>query len=383
MTPVPSLMEVWPALAGSFAVCSGLVITQRWRGRLSLDHDLSGVQKLHHKPVPRIGGLGLFGGLLAAALAGWVWGGPHALTALILLLCALPAFLGGLIEDLTKRVPVRIRLLASFLSGGLAALVLGAHLNRLDTPMLDVLVSSLPLSVVFTAFAVGGVTNAVNIIDGLNGLASGCVALMLGGLGAIAWMHNDALVLYLCLIGIAAVLGFMLLNYPFGSIFLGDGGAYLAGFWLAECAVLLLVRNEAVSTWAPLLACFYPVWETGFSMYRRSFIRKTNSGRPDMVHFHHLLFRVFVTTAVGRGRAAWLRHGLTSMLLWQLVFICQLVASLFSTSTVVLSAATVLLAGAYYWAYGMLAADSGADVGQQHPITSEPVALEGLYRNGR
>ena len=228
---------------------------------------------------------------------------------------------------------VRTRLIASFASGLLAAWLLDAHLTRLDTPGLDLLVATVPLSFAFTAFAVGGVTNAVNIIDGLNGLASGSVALMLGGLGASAWMQGDGLVLYLCLAGIAAVLGFMVLNFPFGKIFLGDGGAYLAGFWLAECAVLLLVRNPAVATWAPLLVCFYPVWETGFSMYRRRFVRKRLTGRPDMVHLHHLLMRRVITRLLGRSSPSWGRHGATSLLLWMATVPMQIGACLALGST--------------------------------------------------
>jgi UDP-N-acetylmuramyl pentapeptide phosphotransferase/UDP-N-acetylglucosamine-1-phosphate transferase len=118
----------------------------------------------------------------------------------------------------------------------------------------------------------------------------------------------------------------MALNFPFGKIFLGDGGAYLAGFWLAECAVLLLSRNPSVSTWAVLLACAYPVWETGFSMYRRNVVRRVSSGRPDMVHFHHLILRRFVGQRVGRHQPAWLKHGLSSAFIWALVVVCQFAA---------------------------------------------------------
>ena len=72
------------------------------------------------------------------------------------------------------------------------------------------------------------------------------VAIMLSGLGAIAWMQGDTLVLQLCLMGVAALLGFMVLNYPFGKLFMGDGGAYLSGFWLAACAVVVTVDPWAL-----------------------------------------------------------------------------------------------------------------------------------------
>ena len=314
-------------LASSFVICALLVLTQKWHGRLSLDSDMLGAQKVHDVPVPRIGGLGLFAGLLAGI------GGLALFTdstqyqpILLLIVAGTPAFVAGLTEDITKRVSVSTRLFATFISAALAAWLLDAQLTRLDTVGLDPLMTITPIALVFTCFAVGGVANAVNIIDGFNGLASGCVLLMLSGLGAIAYAVGDMLVLRLCLIGAVACAGFMLLNYPFGKIFLGDGGAYLAGFWLAECAVLLLSRNDGVSTWAVLLACIYPVWETLFSIWRKDIHRKTGMGRPDRVHFHMLVYRRWISLRLGRHRPAWMKHGLTSALIWAKVLACQIAA---------------------------------------------------------
>ncbi len=302
-------------------------MTQRWHGTLSLDHDLSGAQKIHHNPVPRVGGVGVMAGLLVGVAVGYAYGGttwPHVIK---LLACASPVFAAGLIEDLTKRVSVRTRLVASFTSAALAAWALDASLLRLDTPILDELMSWLPVAMLFTSFAVAGMTNAVNIIDGLNGLASGAVGLMLAGLAGIAWQAGDLLVMKLCLWGIAAMVGFMLLNFPFGRIFLGDGGAYLAGFWLAECAVFLLHRNPEVSTWAVLLCVMYPTWETLYSMYRRSAKQRGSSGQPDMVHFHHLIFKAAAKLLGAQGRV-WLKHGAASLFVWAIVACCQLGALL-------------------------------------------------------
>jgi UDP-N-acetylmuramyl pentapeptide phosphotransferase/UDP-N-acetylglucosamine-1-phosphate transferase len=324
------MATLWPvlltALLTSFGVSALLVLTQRWHGWLSHDHDLDGVQKIHTSPVPRVGGIAIAAGLVAAALVSEFLHFEHASKVQTLLLCAIPAFAAGLIEDLTKRVSVSVRLLASAVSGALAVWLLDAYLTRLNTPGLDWLIGFTPVAMVFTSFAVSGVTNSVNIIDGLNGLASGSVAIMLAGLGTIAWMQQDTLVMTLCLMGVGTALGFMVLNFPFGKIFMGDGGAYLMGFWLAECAVLLLARNPEVSTWAVLLACLYPVWETAFSMYRRNVVRKVSSGKPDMVHLHHLVLRRFIGQRVQRRAPNWLRHGLTSASIWTLVIGCQVAA---------------------------------------------------------
>jgi hypothetical protein len=115
-----------------------------------------------------------------------------------------------------------------------------------------------------TVFAVAGVANSINIIDGFNGLASMCCVLILLCLAYVGFQVDDLLVAWLALAGVGAVLGFFVWNFPAGLIFLGDGGAYFMGFYLAEVAILLLHRNPTVSPMFPLLLCIYPVFETVF-----------------------------------------------------------------------------------------------------------------------
>lgn len=313
------------ALLAGFAVAAGLVLTQRWHGRFSLDHDMGGAQKFHDIPVPRVGGLALAAGLLAATLV-IMDASPVGLQMLLLLLAGVPAFTAGLLEDITKAVSVQFRLLATFMSAVLAIWFLGATLTRTNTYVLDDLLVFLPFAMLFTCFAVAGVANAVNIIDGFNGLASGSVVIMLLGMAGLSLIVGDSTMLVFCLTGAAALLGFMLLNFPFGKIFLGDGGAYLAGFWLAECAVLLVARNPQLSAWPVLLCCIYPIWETIFSIWRKSIYRHTGMGRPDKVHFHMLVYRRLVGQHMGRSVALWQRHGLTSIIIWMLVAACQFIA---------------------------------------------------------
>lgn len=344
-------------LGGSFMTCGLLVLTQGWHGRLSLDSDLLGAQKIHQSPVPRVGGMGLMVALGLGCVVGFALNSKTYPWALTILICALPVFISGLSEDLTKRVSVNSRLMASFISAALGVWLLDARLTSVDTPLLDWLLQYPTLSILFTCFAVGGVTHSINIIDGLNGLAAGSVSLMLSGLAAIAWMHGDLLVMKLCLWGIAAMVGFLLLNYPFGRIFLGDGGAYLAGFWVAECSVLLLVRNPQISTWAVLLACFYPVWETLYSAYRRHVIGHASSGQADMGHLHHLIFKQLSSS---RTVPAWLRHGVSSGTVWLMVLSCQLTALLFFDNTPVLVLSIMALACIYHLVYVSLSAKERA-----------------------
>ena len=102
-------------------------------------------------------------------------------------------------------------------------------------------------------------------------------------------MAADALVVLLCLIFFLSTLGLFLLNFPWGKIFLGDGGAYFQGHCLSWIAILLLARNPDITAWAILLIFFWPVVETLFSIYRRVYKNKSAS-TADREHFHQLVF---------------------------------------------------------------------------------------------
>lgn len=266
-----------------------LVVTKRWHGQLTLDFT-EGIQKFHTAPTPRIGGVPIVLALLV------VWGrvGAEVQTLLTpILMAGLPAFLFGVAEDITKRVGVLHRLLATMASGVLAWWLTGYSLMRLDVPGLDLLLQWLPLSVLFTAFAVGGVANSINIIDGFNGLASLSTTLAFLGLAGVAHAVGDSSLAVVCLMLAAAVFGFFCVNWPFGKLFLGDGGSYFIGFALAWVAVLLVQRNSGVTAFAALLVCVHPITEVLFSIFRRK-VRKEHPGMPDRLHFHSLFKRRYV-----------------------------------------------------------------------------------------
>ncbi len=322
-------------LAGGIAlVTSGfialvLVLTRDWHGHLTLDsHD--GVQKLHVAPTPRIGGLAVVGGLVAGGLAL-----PAATQSLWWLIClaALPAFLSGLAEDVTKRVGVRSRLLATIFSGVLLCLLTGQAISRADLPLLDTVVAYWPAAVVLTAFAIGGIANALNIIDGVHGLASGTAIIIMAGFALIAFRIGDVAMLGICLVSIGATCGFFLLNFPGGRIFFGDAGAYTAGFLLAAVGVLLPARNPELSPSVGLLALSYPVIETMVSIHRRTVRSGIHPGQPDRLHLHSLVYRSLSRRlAQGMGRPEW-RNPATALVVWVLPLLSILLAVLAAHST--------------------------------------------------
>ena len=247
-------------IAFALALFLGWLILQSRKHHESVTGDTagSGPQKIHTGPVPRIGGLAIFAGFCAGVAYACTSGRLGWAQGALVVLCGLPAFAAGFFEDLTKFGNVLVRLLATFASAGLAFWLLDARLTRLDTVFLDQWLAFVPVSLLFTMFAAGGVSQSLNIIDGLNGLAAFVGMLMLGALGLIAWRVGDTLALTICLAACGGLLGFFVWNFPRGKIFCGDGGAYFTGFLVAEVSILLVHRHAAVSSWFPLLLAAYP-----------------------------------------------------------------------------------------------------------------------------
>ncbi|MDM7455949.1 MAG: glycosyltransferase [Tepidimonas sp.] len=339
----------------SLVVVMLLIRYKHWHGHLSED-SLLGAQKFHQGSVPRIGGIGIIAGL-AFALGWSVWRGLVGIEAMSLLLAALPAFGAGLAEDLTKRVGVTARLLGTMLSASLGIWLLGALLPRLGIFGIDAVLASSPmLARGVTLLAVSGVANAVNIIDGFNGLAAATAMLMFLAFGYVAWALGDVFLVQLCLAMIGALAGFFVWNYPRGLIFLGDGGAYLVGFVLAEVAVLLVVRHPNLSPWFCFLVCAYPITETLFSIYRKRFLRGMSPGVPDALHLHMLVYRRLVRWAAGKsalnGMTA--RNSATSPYLWGMASLSILPAVLFWRDENYLLGSVVGFVLLYVWLYARL-----------------------------
>ena len=303
----------------SFLLAKVLVFTADRHGRFTMD--LPGaVQKFHSHPTPRIGGIGIY---LALVVAWRLVPEPNAAGILAtILLAGVPALLVGLMEDLTKRVGVLARLIATMASGALACWVGGVTLMHVDVPFADAMLRVAPVAVIFTAFAVGGVSNAINIIDGFHGLASGTATLCLLALACIAAHVGDTPLLLTAVVVAAAVAGFWLVNFPWGKLFLGDGGAYFAGFALAWLAVLLPMRNADVSPWASFLVCAYPIIEVVYSIVRRIH-RHQSAGEPDRRHLHSLVATQIIPRLLPRLHPT-LQNSAVSVIMW----ICAAVPAL-------------------------------------------------------
>lgn len=341
-------------------VCSTLltllVIKQAKLHEPALDSDFRGVQRAHSHLVARIGGLPIYFAVIVSATIS-IWREPVLLQWMTtLLFCAFVAFIGGIVEDYTGTVRPSRRLLLTMCGAMLGYLLLDAKISRIDLPFGLVLFASNWIVAPLTVLAVAGIANAVNIIDGFNGLASMVTICMLLSLAYVALQVGDVFVLIAALTVAGATAGFLVWNYPVGLIFLGDGGAYFIGFMLGELALLLVMRNPDVSTWYAALLLIYPAFETVFSAYRRMFVRGKSPAVPDGIHLHSLIFRRVVRWTVGRkeARALLKRNARTSPYLWLFSLMAVIPATLFWQNTGVLIVFCLLFVISYLWLYARI-----------------------------
>lgn len=242
------------------------------------DHESDLPQKLHHVPTPRIGGLGIFVGVLLMV--------KDMELGLQLVLCLIPAFLAGFLEDLYAKISPLRRLIIMSISG-----VMAIYLK--DAIVLDFGFFHVPqvLGIIITMVAILGLINGTNMIDGFNGLSSGVCFIIFGTYAVMAWIVKDYTMVYICLVCMTSILGFLVFNFPFGKIFLGDGGAYSLGFLLAVISIMLVKRNTSISPWFVMVCLIYPVWEVIFSFTRRTLVHRLSPLYPDSKHVHQLIYR--------------------------------------------------------------------------------------------
>ena len=283
----------------SVAGCALLVMTKGLHlGRSARGHSGSAVQSAHHDPTPRIGGVAI-----GAALVLSLFFAPKSMmdNYLPFVLSLAPVFVAGLADDLGYEVRPKWRLLAAALSSLLAVVMLEMWVTRVDIPFVDGIIAFAPVGIFLTIFATCGICNAFNLIDGLHGLSAGTGILIAAGLATIAYIAGDPNFVKLSVLLIAALAGFLVLNFPFGKLFLGDAGAYSLGHILAWFAILILDRLSGVTTWAILLVFFWPVADTLFAIYRRS-RSGSKLGQADRLHYHQFVMRSLEVVWLGRER---------------------------------------------------------------------------------
>jgi len=287
--------------------------------------DTIGVQKLHTTPTPRIGGVAIFISFFIGAYLLPSFQDEY----LLLLLTSTPVFFGGVIEDITAKITPLMRMIAIFISASIAFILFDIRIDSLGFSWTDnILVNYTVISYLFTLLIIGAAVNSINIIDGNNGLMTGYTILATLAIAYVASTLGDQLILSLSLLLTASLVPLFLINYPFGKIFIGDGGAYFIGFIMAVLGLMLVDRHEELSNWFVLLILIYPIYELFFSIVRRKFITKVKATEPDALHLHSLIYKINISQT--KVQNIQLRSNImTSPLLWALSLVGILPAIIF------------------------------------------------------
>lgn len=251
------------------------------------------VRKVHSKPVPRIGGVAIFISMIGLVVP--ILFLPNAVgqvfrviqdKVIVLLLAATVMFLVGLWDDI-KGLRARTKLLAQLAS---AIIVCAAGIRVESLTLTDWLRLDFGwFSWIFTICWIVGVTNAVNLSDGLDGLAAGISAVTCGVIAILAVQNSDVVMAVLMLALLGSLTGFLIFNFDPAKTFMGDSGSLFLGFTLASSSVLCATKTETVVGLAlPILALGIPIFDTLLSMLRR-FLERRSLFAPDRGHFHHRL----------------------------------------------------------------------------------------------
>lgn len=247
--------------------------------------DMPGGRRLHNKTTPRWGGFAFFCGVLPFLLRE---NGDGALSAYIAGACLLIGL--GMIDD---RTSLNWKVKISVMSAAVLIVIFGGQvvIHHVDT---FGAVGRLELgwfSIPFTFICILGITNAINLLDGLNGLAGGVSLLGFLFMGIAAFLAGNIILAVICCAFVGALAAFLLYNFPHARIFMGDTGSLFLGFTLAVTAVRLTQdASSTVDVLFPVLVLLIPIFDT----LRVLCIRLANGRNPfmaDSLHLHYLMLQ--------------------------------------------------------------------------------------------
>ena len=244
-------------------------------------------RRMHKKPIPRLGGLAIYGGFLCSIL---IFGQLDETMLCVLLGAAIIVAL-GIFDDvlaLGAKLKFVVQIVAAAIPVCIGDLQIGlfTNLNPLsDTPFVHLGILAVPATIIWIV----GITNAVNLIDGLDGLAVGVSSIAAITMLAVALLTGNMPIAITMAALAGACIGFMPYNLNPAKIFMGDTGSTFLGYMLATVSIMGLFKFYAVISFAvPFLILGLPIFDTA-----NAIIRRVAAGRspmsPDRGHVHHKL----------------------------------------------------------------------------------------------
>lgn len=240
------------------------------------NNKISNPQNIHYGYVPRLGGLSI------------IFFHLFIDDNFTFVLIFLPLLIISMYEDISNKGMILLRLFFTFISSILFCLFYGT-ITQIETPILSTLMQNNFFAIAFTSLAIASITQGFNLIDGINGQSALSFIAIIISLCLyefnLANIDEGKYYLYI----IAACVPFLLFNFPYGRLFLGDHGAYFLGF-LSACLVIIFFNSHLdLYSWNAILILLYPIFEIIFTIGRR-FFKKLHIFLPDNLHLHSLSY---------------------------------------------------------------------------------------------
>lgn len=245
-------------------------------------------RKVHQKVMPRLGGLAIYISFIVGLLILQPEGAQH----MAIVVGSIIIILTGIFDDMFE-ISAKVKL-AGQLAAAIVVVIWGDVLvSFINLPFggkIEFGIFSIPLTILWIV----GITNAINLIDGLDGLAAGVSSIALITIGFMALIMGNYYVVAIASVLLASTLGFLFYNFHPAKIFMGDTGALFLGFIIAVLSLLGFKNVTVISLIVPVIILGVPISDTFFAIIRR-IVNKTPLSAPDKSHLHHCLLRVGYT----------------------------------------------------------------------------------------
>ena len=248
--------------------------------------DIPNERKVHKKPIPRLGGLGIYLGFLL----GYIIFGHESIQMNSILIGSFIIVLVGIIDDINP-IKARYKLIGQIIGASVVPIFGGMLLK--DVSAFGVYLNFGYFSYIITILFIVGIINCINLIDGLDGLAGGLSAIYFIMIGVVSILFNNSsgLDTILTFIMLGATLGFLVHNFNPASIFMGDSGSMFLGYIIAIIALLGYKNVTFTSLVVPVFLIAIPIMDTLFAIVRRV-LKHEPIMKPDKSHLHHQLLKL-------------------------------------------------------------------------------------------
>ncbi|MGM7634590.1 glycosyltransferase family 4 protein [Bacillus sp. Hm123] len=277
--------------------------------------DKPNYRKVHQRIMPRMGGLAIF----ISFMIGMFVLQPQADFNFAIILGGVIIIITGVLDDRFE-LSAKVKLAGQLLAALVVVVYGGVQMEDINLPFggqMEFGYFSIPLTILWIV----GITNAINLIDGLDGLAAGVSSIALFTISLMAYMKGDLYVMSVALLVLGSTLGFLHYNFHPAKIFMGDTGALFLGYIISVLALLGFKNVTVVSLIIPIIILGVPITDTFFAIIRRK-VNKQPLSAPDKSHLHHCLLRMGYT------------HKQTVMIIYAIASMFGLAAVIFTMATI-------------------------------------------------